>query len=378
MGLPFEHPREPLKQARAPRQSGFTMVELLVGVTLGLILVGVASAVFVASRHSFLVQDNMAQMQEGARAMLEDITREIRKTGSFGCYRWKDDNTPMFITATLPTGSGGSFPIPPIDQSTAVLGGPVSSLALPSASGVTPVSGTDFITVMYGQPVATLDLGGYRQQASFGAPYTLNRKIWVSSGQPMVIADCSSATVFRVDNTGETLSLTHTIGGGNNVMPAQIAGNHPLLSGNPYKSGSIVMWLEMPSFFVGTDVNGVRSLYRWDSSNGGGIQPMVANVEQMRVVYGVDAAGAPGYLNVATAWMDGAAVASGGHWGRVVSVSVHLVLRSSDQGGFGVEPKDFTWDGTNLQFIPSTSVSDKYIRQVHVINAALRTRVPIM
>ncbi len=378
-----------LMQKGAERCRGFTMVELLVGVAIGLFLVGVAATVFVASRHSFQVQDNVAHMQESARAVVEDITREIRKAGSFGCYRIKDSSVPgspnavpFMLTATMPAGGGGNFPLRPITPQSPVQGQDVTvgpnPLVLPGGSGVTPALNTDYVSVMYGQPVATLDLGGMQQMTNFQQPYTLNRNINVSSGQPMAVADCNSMTIFRVDNAGDTNTLMHFIGGGNNLMPADVPTMDPLMSGNVYKSGSIVMWLEMPTFFVGTDGSGTTSLYRWDSSNGGGIQPMIPNVEQMRVVFGVDAGAAPGHLNAATAWMSGAQVSSLSLWGNVVSVTVHLVLRSDESGGAGTAHKNFAWDSARMVFVENTLASDQYLRQVYVINAALRTRVPIM
>lgn len=368
---------------------GFTMVELLVGVAIGLFLVGVAATVFVASRHSFQVQDNVAHMQESARAAIEDITRELRKGGSFGCYRIKDASVPgsasavsFMLTATMPAGAGGNFPLRPITPQSPIQGQGVNGgtfpLVLPSMSGITPVPGSDFVSVMYGQPVATLNLGGHQLMANFEQPYTLNRSINVSTGQPMAISDCSSMTVFRVDNTGNTNTLFHFIGGGNNVMPADVPTNDPLLSGNVYKSGAILMWLEMPTFFVAVDGSGVTSLYRWDSSNGGGIQPMIPNVEQMKVVFGVDTIAAPGHQLVANSWMAGENVTAGNLWGNVLSVAVHLVLRSDESGGAGTAHKNFAWDNARMVFVENTLASDQYLRQVYVINATMRTRAPIM
>ncbi len=367
----------PGKRASA---AGFTLVELLIGVTLGLFIAGAATAVFLASRHSFRVQDNATQMQEAARAVLEDVTREIRKAGSFGCFRFKDTNNSVLVTATLPTGAGATFPLPPItNDSPAIRGGNVSGLTLPGASGITPVPGTDFISLMYGQPVATMSIGGGNGQiTSVGEPYPLNRAITVSPGQPMAISDCSTATIFRASNLGSTTLINHAPGDGNNALPLDIKGTDPMLSGNIYRAGAIVQWLEMPTFFVAQDGSGLRSLYRWDTTNGAGIQPMIPHVEDMRVVFGVDSSSASGHLQVADAWMNGGAVAAGNLWRNVISASVHLVLRSEDTAGAGPPPRNFAWSAANNAFVEAGTASDQYIRQVVVVNAALRTRAPIL
>jgi hypothetical protein len=256
-------------------------------------------------------------------------------------------------------------------------------LALPTGSTVTLVSGQDYISLFYGQPIATLTIGGGNGAPSTNvdAPYPLNKSITVSAGQPFVISDCDTANLFRVDTTGTTSTLMHVLGGGNNAAPANITNwgsVDPQFGGNTYASGSVVMTLEMPTFFLGTE-GGVTSLYRWDTkiSSASGLAPMVPNVQQMRVVFGVDTGSAAGHLNQANAYMTGDAVTLGNLWRNVVSAQVHMVIRSDEAIGAGTTPVDYTWDAGNQTFV-ATTASDSYMRRVYVANVALRTRVPIM
>ena len=364
------------KPRRLGRFAGFSVVELMVGLTLGLFLVGVAAAVFVASRQSLKVQDNSAHIQESARALIEDITKEVRRGASFGCYVPKQE-VQFMVTATMPTGSGGTFPLPPVSANNFVHGGDVSALSLPGTSGVTRVSGTDYIGVQYGQPAANLVVGGGPNASlDFAASYPMNHSLTVAAGQPMIIADCNSATMFRVDDTGTVSTLNHVIGGANNVVPPDIVGSDPILSGNVYQTGTTIMWFQAPVFFVGEDGSGRRSLYRWDTSNSGGVQPMVPNVEQMQVVFGVDSASQPTQLNSVTQWLSGAAVEMGGLWQNVMAVSAHLVVRSDEE--LAIEPKNFVWDSSRMMFVPSSLASDLYVRQTYVVTATLRNRAPMI
>jgi len=355
---------------------GFSIVEIMVGLTIGLFLVGVASAVFVGSRQSLKVQDNSAHMQESARALIEDITREVRKAAGFGCFQRKE-GADFMTTATLPTGSGGAFPMPPVGPAYFVHGGDATSLVLPGVSGVTPLSGSDYLSVQYGQPVANyVDATPFGVQSNISNPFGLNHPLTVAAGQPMVISDCSSMLVFRVDDTGTVSVLNHLIGGANNVLPADIVGNDPLLSGNPYRTGSTIMWFEAPVFFLGKDGMGRQSLYRWDTTNGGGVQPMVPNVEQMRVLFGVDAASEANHWNSVTVWLDAAAVDAAKQWEKVMAIQTHLVIKSDDEAA--IDPMNFTWSSSLKSFQKNALASDRYVRQVYTITASLRNRTPLI
>lgn len=62
-------------------QRGFSPVELLVGMALGLFLLLALAQMFLGTRASTRHEENLARMQEGGRISIELLTREIRKAG---------------------------------------------------------------------------------------------------------------------------------------------------------------------------------------------------------------------------------------------------------------------------------------------------------
>lgn len=62
-------------------QQGFTLVELMVGMTIGLVLLLVIGSVFVSSRQVFREQEDNARVQESGRFALEIIGRSIKQAG---------------------------------------------------------------------------------------------------------------------------------------------------------------------------------------------------------------------------------------------------------------------------------------------------------
>lgn len=68
-----------------PAQRGVTLVELMVAMVVGLILVLGATQMLLGSKQSFLLQQQLAVMQENARFVLARMSRDIRQAGMFGC-----------------------------------------------------------------------------------------------------------------------------------------------------------------------------------------------------------------------------------------------------------------------------------------------------
>lgn len=66
------------------RQLGMSLTELLIAMVLSLGVVGTVLSVFVASKRSFLTQDNIAWMQENARHAFRKVGYDVRMSGYLG------------------------------------------------------------------------------------------------------------------------------------------------------------------------------------------------------------------------------------------------------------------------------------------------------
>ena len=67
------------------RMRGFTLIELMVSLTLGMIVLGAVVAVYVNSKRTFNVVSQRISMQQDARIALLQISRDLRMAGSYGC-----------------------------------------------------------------------------------------------------------------------------------------------------------------------------------------------------------------------------------------------------------------------------------------------------
>ena len=63
------------------KESGFTLVELLIAMTIGLIILTALSSTFLMQRDAYDDQEQIVEMVQNARAVMDMMTREIRLAG---------------------------------------------------------------------------------------------------------------------------------------------------------------------------------------------------------------------------------------------------------------------------------------------------------
>jgi type IV pilus assembly protein PilW len=100
-----------MNKRTAARQAGFTMVEMMIAMTLGLLLVVVIGQVFVTSKESYRTTEDLSRLQENARFAVTQLSRSIRMAG----YMTNPLDTPAVVfpvatsqQAIVGTDGGGS------------------------------------------------------------------------------------------------------------------------------------------------------------------------------------------------------------------------------------------------------------------------------
>ncbi len=66
------------------RQAGFSLVELMVGMVLGLMLIGGAVSIYLATKQSYTEVEQVAALTENARFAEQIVGESLRHMGFFG------------------------------------------------------------------------------------------------------------------------------------------------------------------------------------------------------------------------------------------------------------------------------------------------------
>lgn len=76
-------------------QRGFTLIELMVALVLGLLVIGAAGSIFLSNRRVYGSTEAINRIQENQRSAFELLARDIREAGANPCQRFTSTNRPV-------------------------------------------------------------------------------------------------------------------------------------------------------------------------------------------------------------------------------------------------------------------------------------------
>jgi type IV pilus assembly protein PilW len=134
---------------------GFTLFELLLALTLGILLTGLITEIYLMGERSMKQQNEFVTIENNARVAIDILTGEIKKTGYIGCARLTND-FPVF-----PHVQGGIAPENKLTGSSNTLTlrhmGMATHIDLPLTSGEDTVVAGDNIPVTAGDSLVIAD-----------------------------------------------------------------------------------------------------------------------------------------------------------------------------------------------------------------------------
>ena len=408
-------------------ESGMTLVEIMIAITIGLILLTGILTILVNNKNTYRAQDAISGIQENGRFAMKLITERVRSAGFSGCSTdelgsitntlnnanqspynfavaiegYEADNSGPGATVTLTdstpavgstasdwdsnsSGTGTSLPADLLDHPS------LAGTGILPGDGVIP--GTDVLIVRSaGDTRVKIDRNNdVNNQVLFidgtdvgvcplGPPMISG----ICTGDILLVSDCQKSRVFQAT------SLTNT-GGCTSTPCYELAhSNAPFIPGNLTSSwggpsapkeelfgtDAEVLKMNTSSFYIGVGINNSPALFV--KKNNLLPEELIDNVESMQVLYGEDTSVATPVVasdkpNIATRYVKADDV---GDWGRVVSARVSLLLRTD-------KPVRSTNDNTVYHLTGGTDasatrvdpVNDKLFRRVYTTTINLRNK----
>jgi len=357
------------KPLLARSSTGFSLVELMVALTIGLIILAATGMLFVSSKKGYSTQDSLAHLQENGRFAIQFIVKDLRLAGYYGCV---DDINAESIHSTLNGDTSFDYnaqtPIEGLNGS-ANTWYPSTSTSLPSGR----IAGTDAIMVRMGDPDGSLTVTSEMPNES--AEVKVSSVSGFSEGEVVMISDCASADVFQITAVQTASSkLQHAPGGADATQDPPWPGNDTGQGGKLSKAygppGSKVMKFYNRQFYIGTGASGNPALFR--ITNSGTAEELVDGIESIRLLFGKDTDGdkVPNvYLRPGATGLQSAS-----DWSSVVSVRVGLLARTLVQEGTDVDGNLYDLDGDGTNDFPTSGnpPNDRYKRRVFSATVLLR------
>lgn len=306
--------------SRHRAQTGFTLIELMIAMLLGLIVIGGVISVFIAGQRSYATNKALGDVQDSSRIAFEMMARDIRDAGLTGC-----GNTGR-VANVLNNQTTDWW----ADWGNAVHGyGAGTATADPALVGGNQVTGTDSLQLL-GATDAGLSVAA--TPSTTAANFKLNDKTSdLTTGDVIIVCDPDHAAIVQITNyTDSNVTVVHNAGGSTKPGNCSKGLGFPTLcttNGNGYQFGpnSQIYKLAGVDWYIGTNpVNG-KSLYRVSVSTVAGAptataQEMVRDVTGMNIRY--HQAGTNSLVDAATV---------GSNWAAVDAVQVKLTLESVDK-----------------------------------------------
>lgn len=349
---------------------GFTLVELMVGMTVGLFVALAAISVFVSTRTLQTVSTADTRMNENARLALDILHVDLRNAGFQGCHQ-RDalvdnlltDSSNLFLgSATNPSvsgvyavrGTGSAFSpalnavlaaqVPPPDPNSDVLSirVPVEPLSLGLSTPMTTSVGTP-------------DVGANTPGNTF------------QSGDVALIANCKAGTIFQVTSAAPAATglLAHATGG------AFDPGNAGADLKNVYRGDSAVYRLQTRHYYVAPSVArpGTNSLWRYTfPSPAPRAQEVVAGIDRMVISFGLDTGVANDRDLTVNRYVTANALTSV-QWESVLAARIQL-LSTTVRDGVTLTPQAASFAGSTV------AATDRRKRSEVTEVVTLRSRAP--
>lgn len=357
---------------KSTRQRGFSLIELMVALTIGLILVGGIIAVYLAQVQTYKTTGSQGEIQDEENALAALVTPAVRSAGFLGCSNVAlatsnlnpGGSPPLGNLGTVAAmvtgydytgtaGSGTTFAIAADNPANDASTGDWSPTLDASLSGdVLP--GSDVLVVLGAAPlssptsVAAISAGSSNLTVQSAAGIT-------STPQFAAISDCAKALVFQVTSVAGT-TLGHTAGSG------ALANQTSAFTVN-FQPNAQFIPLQQTAFFAAHNANGDSTLMRATLLQGNtwNIQPLVPGVETMQLLYGVGANG------VTTQYVPASAVTD---WTQVNTVRLGFLLEGQPgSGSAGNNPTTFNVLGTQFTVPADTRLRHVYEMTINVRNS---------
>lgn len=301
--------------------AGFSLVELMVAMVLGLLVSGSAIGIFISNRQANRATDSLSRIQENARTAFELMARDIREAGGNPCGR------NLLVTSVI-NGAGGNW----WDSLANPVIGYDDGVPFPNGAGIR-VAGTDAIEIKSAEPGAVTVINSTPPQAAQLNVNTVNHGM--NGGDIVVACDGSQATVFQITTSSPGINTNITHNTGNVVSPGNcsVGLGFPTVctaTGTPYVYGanSVLTKLRARRWFIGTNPRGGRSLYQAAMRNNGGVttvvnEEIVEGVQDMQITY---------LFGTGSNYI-AASLVPAGSWNQVRAVRINLTMQGQETVG---------------------------------------------
>jgi len=339
-----------MKLIPSRRQAGFSLVELMIAVAIGLLMLTFIGGIYISTTRSFAATTAVTGMDENARALFDVIGSSVRQSAFNGCGRIS--SVINGDTRTIPVTGG----IPDNWWQNTVQ--PVQGATLTSADGRFPNSHPANL-LPAGSTTDVLMLVGVDSQNAATVSADDGSTITTGTGSPafqptqtLLATSCqvNSFFVATVGTSGATITHDASANCSASLSSACAIVNVTAAAGNPtLPVGSLILPVVANAYYIAPSGTPGKGNSLWSCVDGvsGNCNELSNGVENMAVYFGLDAAG----RGSVDSWVPPGNVAN---WDQVKAVQVRLLLATMpDAGTVSAGGNAYTFNGATFTPAPT-------------------------
>jgi type IV pilus assembly protein PilW len=297
------------------RIAGFTLIEMMIAITISMILMAGVLSIFISSKRTYVLQDELSKLQENARFIFDDITYSLRMAGYFGCSGKIPRNAPATMNMNAFTPNENNLKVtdanavalakvvPLSDRLTVnYFGSPLRSPVATDANTWNDLQNPSKTSVIFDPAKAVIPL----------SPDNLLPAV----GDTLVVSDCGGAEVYTIKTATATSVTLNT-----NFLRMYFWPVNVTRITDPVTLSSAISYEVRGIDKTGNGTaNDIQDGFMLFKTVAGQMRPFIEGVENLQIRYGVDT-NADGIADIYSTQPTG---------GKVVSARITLLMRTGN------------------------------------------------
>jgi type IV pilus assembly protein PilW len=329
------------------KQTGISLVEVLVALVISLFLLGGIVQVYVGNKVTFKFTNALAEVQENGRFALDLMSQDLRLANQWGCIAFDPTDTTNVNDTLNGTHPGYDADFHDFLSPTVTLPGAIAG------TNNAGLNGSDMLVVRGGKPGQTNVEGPFT--AATTQSLNVNPIGSIGAGDIILVARCGEYLLNIPEADILSVSSVDT------TNPVQTVINVAANKSQQFQNDAMVIELQTVTYTIGLAASGNGELALFRQEFNGIVEELVEGVQDMQVLYGIDSDNDQFPNQYVTS--DNVP-----NFNAVVSLRIMLLIHSIDD--FVTEaPQTYTFNGV------LTTPADRRLRQVFTTTIALRNRI---
>lgn len=364
---------------------GFSLVELLVSLTIGMLIVLVICYTYLASNNILRTIEINSRLQENARMAFELISYDVRMAGVSGCHL--NSYTNVLTDKNAYDKNLFEQPLVGYENGLSTFPSDLSSRLRGDALTILRSSDSEYIIGSHNPSSAQFDLLN-------------NKEHDIKPGEILIAADCVNhyAAIFQMtgpaNNNNNAKNIVHNTGSDSLNCTKYLgapsdSSNCETGTAYEFPAGSKLLRLNGNTYYVRMNGYGEPTLYRQrlshsEEASASLADELIEGVQDINILYGVDtSATADNAVDQYVAASQVTSVAPGAtdsdKWRRVMSVRISLLMVSTNDESATLKPQAYVFDGVSYDGGSASGhgplPNDKKLRKVFTTTIAIRNRL---